>query len=156
LAVYLIFNQYQYIKDEEMTTYNTNLASEFYVLSMLHRLGADAALTLGNKKAVDIMVVSENREITTIDVKGLEGRYDWPADNIRLLEEPHHFYVLVSFDRKIADPLSAPYVWIIPANELKQFIRKYKTRTVISRAQVKAKGQIYLQAWNLITGEKTN
>jgi hypothetical protein len=43
-----------------MTTYNTNLAAEFYVLSMLHRLGADAALTLGNKKAVDIIVVKAN------------------------------------------------------------------------------------------------
>lgn len=36
--------------------YNTNLAAEFYVLSMLHRWGADAVLTLGNKKAVDILV----------------------------------------------------------------------------------------------------
>ena len=38
-----------------MTNYNTNLASEFYVLSMLHRLGSDASLTLGNKKSVDIV-----------------------------------------------------------------------------------------------------
>jgi hypothetical protein len=36
--------------------YNTNLASEFYVLSMLYRLGFDANLTLGNKKSVDIAV----------------------------------------------------------------------------------------------------
>lgn len=28
-----------------MTTYNTNLAAEFYVLSMLHRLGGDASLS---------------------------------------------------------------------------------------------------------------
>ena len=40
-----------------MTTYNTNLAAEFYVLSVLHRLGAEANLTLGNKKAVDIVVL---------------------------------------------------------------------------------------------------
>ena len=33
--------------------YNTNLAAEFYVLSALHRLGAEATLTLGNKKAVE-------------------------------------------------------------------------------------------------------
>ena len=57
-----------------MTKYNTNLASEFYVLSMLHRLGANAALTLGNKKAVDIIVANENGSTTTIDVKGLEKR----------------------------------------------------------------------------------
>lgn len=34
-----------------MTAYNTNLASEFYVLSMLHRLGCDASLSLGNFNA---------------------------------------------------------------------------------------------------------
>ncbi|MFA4835973.1 MAG: hypothetical protein WC749_07900 [Dehalococcoidia bacterium] len=139
-----------------MTTYNTNLAAEFYVLSMLHRLGADAALTLGNKKAVDIIVANENRTITTIDVKGLEGRYDWPADNIRLLQDTQHFYVLVSFEGKITDPLSPPSAWIIPANELTRFIRKYTTRTVISRAAVKAEGQYFLHAWFLIIGQKAS
>ena len=54
-----------------MTTYNTNLAAEFYVLSMLHRLGFDASLTLGNKKAVDIVVVRDSGNVVTIDVKGL-------------------------------------------------------------------------------------
>lgn len=136
-----------------MTTYNTNLAAEFYVLSMLHRLGADAALTLGNKKAVDIIVTCESMTIT-IDVKGLEGRYDWPADNIHVLEGSQHFYVLISFEGKITDPLSLPSAWIIPAKELAQFIRKYKTRTVISRADVKAKGGSFLHAWSKIIGQK--
>jgi hypothetical protein len=39
-----------------MKGYDTNLAAEFYVLSVLHRLGMSATLTLGNKKAVDIVV----------------------------------------------------------------------------------------------------
>ena len=135
-----------------MTTYNTNLAAEFYVLSMLHRLGADAALTLGNKKAVDIIVANENKTITTVEVKGLAKAYDWPADNIHSFLDTQHFYVLVSFEGKITDPLFPPSAWIIPANELSQFIRKYKTRTVISRADVKAKGQHFLHKWLLITG----
>ena len=64
-----------------MTTYNTNLAAEFYVLSMLHRLGADAALTLGNKKAVDIIVVNGNGTTTQkqfysfTDIPSEEGIY---------------------------------------------------------------------------------
>ena len=136
-----------------MTKYNTNLAAEFYVLSMLHHLDADAALTLGNKKAVDIILRNESGTTTTIDVKGLEGRYDWPADNIRV-EEGQHFYVLVSFEGRISDPLCPPSAWIIPANELAQFIRKYKTRTVISRADVKAKGDSFLHAWSLVVGGK--
>jgi len=36
--------------------YNSNRASEFHVLACLYRLGHDAALTLGNKKSVDIAV----------------------------------------------------------------------------------------------------
>jgi hypothetical protein len=139
-----------------MTAYNTNLAAEFYVLSMLHRLGADAALTLGNKKSVDIIVTNEARTIITIDVKGLEGRYDWPADNIRWLDDPQHFYVLISFEGKITDPLLPPSAWIIPSDELEQFIRKYKTRTVVSRADVKAKGKKFLHSWSLICGQKTS
>jgi len=139
-----------------MTTYNTNLAAEFYVLSMLHRLGADAALTLGNKKAVDIIVANESGTVTTIDVKGLAKRYDWPADNIHQLQGTHHFYVLVSFEGKITDPLSPPSAWVIPATELAQFIREYKTRIVVSRADVRAKGQHYLHAWSLIVGEKAS
>jgi hypothetical protein len=137
-----------------MTTYNTNLASEFYVLSMFHRLGADTALTLGNKKAVDIIVVKDNKTIITVDVKGLEKRYDWPADNIRLLDDPQHFYLLVCFEGKITNPLSPPSVWVIPSNQLGQFIRHYKTRTVISCAYVRAKGHQFLQAWSLIIGHE--
>ena len=139
-----------------MTRYNTNLASEFYVLSMLYRVGADAALTLGNKKAVDIIVAMESGEMITIDVKGLEKRYDWPADNIHNFDDIRHFYVLVSFGGKITDPLSPPSVWIIPADELAQFIRKYKTRIVVSRADVESKGQNYLHAWHLISGHKVS
>ena len=68
--------------------YNTNLAAEFHILSLLHRLGADAALSLGNKKAVDITVVRAEGGAVTIDVKGVAGRYDWPADNIHHRPRP--------------------------------------------------------------------
>jgi hypothetical protein len=130
-----------------MTTYNTNLAAEFYVLSMLHRLGADASLTLGNKKAVDIVVAYKAGRTATVDVKGLVGRYDWPADNIRLPAKGRHFFVLVSFEGKIRDPSLSPSAWIIPSKYLKPFIRTYRVRTVISRALVKRNGKKFLQAW---------
>lgn len=136
-----------------MTKYDTNLASEFYVLSMLYRLGADAALTLGNKKAVDIIVVNGDKTITTVDVKGLAKAYDWPADNIHNFLDSQHFYVLVCFEGKITDPLIPPSVWIIPSEKLRPFIKKYKTRVVISRAKVKADGQQFLHNWSLIMGE---
>ncbi len=136
-----------------MSKYNTNLAAEFYVLSMLYRLGADASLTLGNKKAVDIVVVKDDKEIITVEVKGLAGSYDWPANNIHIFEGTTHFYVLVSFEGKITNPNYVPSAWVIPANKLKPFIRPYKSRIDISRSDVITKGQCYLHAWSLITGQ---
>jgi hypothetical protein len=134
-----------------MTKYNTNLASEFYVLSMLYRLGADASLTLGNKKSVDIIVVLDNETIISIDVKGVAGRYDWPADNIHDFINPNKFYVLVSFEGNISDPLSQPNTWIIPADKLLNFKHDFKTRVDISRKLLMTEGQEFLHAWDLIT-----
>jgi hypothetical protein len=75
------------------------LASEFYVLSCLHRLGVTANLTLGNKKGVDVVVVRESGDAVTVEVKGLAGKYEWPGDNLvsqtpRIPER--HFVALVS------------------------------------------------------------
>jgi hypothetical protein len=137
-----------------MTRYNTNLAAEFYVLSMLHRLGADAALTLGNKKAVDIIVANDDGTTTTIDVKGVRKRFDWPASNIHLVEGRRHFYVLVSFEGKMRDPLTPPAIWIVPAQEIGEFIVQYGTRPVVSRKLVNEKGRKFFQAWSLIVGEE--
>ncbi len=134
-----------------MTKYNTNLASEFYVLSMLHRLGADASLTLGNKKSVDIFVVREDETIISIDVKGVAGRYDWPADNIHDYIKQNKFYVLVCFEGNISDPLSQPNAWIIPADKLLKFKHDFRTRVDISRKLMMTEGQEFLHAWDLIT-----
>jgi len=134
--------------------YNTNLAAEFFVLSTLHRLGAEASLTLGNKKAVDIAVVRAAGRTVTIDVKGVAKRWDWPADNVRLLEQSRHFLVLVSFEGKIREPAQPPSAWVIPARRLSPFLRKYRTRTVISRAAVEAEGRRFRDAWHLVVGRR--
>ena len=135
-----------------MSTYNTHLASEFYVLSMLHRLGADASLTLGNKKAVDIFVARARGRTVTIDVKGVAGKHDWPVDNVKLPTPRSHFFVLVSFEGGIGDPEQAPSCWVIPGCDLEQFVKKYRVRTVVSRALVRAQGQRCLNAWTRILG----
>ena len=134
-----------------MSKYNTNLASEFHVLSMLHRLGLDAFLTLGNKKTVDIIVKNEKGDIITIDVKGIAKKYDWPADNIRAPRGGKHFLALVSYEGKIEDPTFTPNVWIIPHKEIERFIKEYRTRKDVSRSLVTKQGEKFLNAWDLIS-----
>ncbi|MFC1580065.1 hypothetical protein ACFL4N_04065 [Thermodesulfobacteriota bacterium] len=134
-----------------MSKYNTNLASEFHVLSTLHRLGLEAVLTLGNKKMVDIVITDEKGEVITIDVKGLAGKYDWPADNIKKPGNSQHYIALVSFEGRIDDPSFTPKVWIIPYGDIKNFEKQYATRKNISRSLIVNKGKKYLHAWELLT-----
>src|SRR2546428_14038014 len=95
--------------------YETNLAAEFYVLSVLHRLGISATLTLGNKKSVDIVVVRQAGEAVTVDVNGVAGRWDWPGDNIRKPAKPRqHFLVFVTYEGGFAEPKTLPRVWVAP------------------------------------------
>jgi hypothetical protein len=130
--------------------YNTNLAAEFHVLSLLHRLGAEACLSLGNKKAVGITIIRAAGDTLTADVKGVAGRHDWPADNVKVPNHDRHFIVLVSFEGRIADPAHVPAVWVVPARQLSPLLRKYRTRTVVSRAAVRATGEQFSHAWHLL------
>src|SRR6266581_3735070 len=97
--------------------YNTNLAAEFYVLSVLHRLGISATLTLGNKKSVDIVVARDAGEAVTVDVKGLAGSTNWPVDNLKAGKEKH-FIVFVTFLGRISDPSFLPEVYVVPSEEV--------------------------------------
>ena len=132
------------------TRYNTNLAGEFWVLAALNRLGIEAQLTLGNKKSVDILVI-QNSTIYTLDVKALADRYDWPADNIRVLDNPNHVYVFLTFDGKIGDPQTNPSVWIIPSDRLRPFIKRFATRSVVSRSLLMNNGGEYRDNWKYLT-----
>jgi hypothetical protein len=101
----------------KMGAYNSNLAGEFYVLSMMHRLGADATLTLGNKKSVDIVIIRAAGDAVTLDVKALAGKTCWPVDNFRGAKE-RHFLALVCFLGKIDDLATVPEIYIVPSADI--------------------------------------
>ncbi len=131
--------------------YNTNLASEFYVLSVLHRLGADTTLTLGNKKSVDIAVVKSAGNTVTLDVKGLAGTTSWPVDNVKQSKRGH-FLVFVCYGGKIDDPKVLPEVWIVPSQSLEGFVYvSPKGRRVVPRSYLRRDGEKFKGAWGLLT-----
>ncbi len=108
---------------------NTNLASEYYVLSCLYRIGADAYLTLGNKKSVDIIVKKPHRLIT-IDVKGLKGTTNFPIDNWTESSE-NHYLVFVTYNDKITDTTILPDVYIVPSMEIETAYDELKGRSMV-------------------------
>jgi hypothetical protein len=136
-----------------MASYNTNLASEFYVLSALYRLGLDASLTLGNKKSVDIVVVRETGDTITIDVKAVVGKYDWPVNNVQDQPRANHFIVLISYEGKIQDLATLPSAWVLPHADVARFVKEYAggSRKNLARALINNAGQPYKDAWHLLT-----
>jgi hypothetical protein len=139
-----------------MSKYCTSLAAEFFVLSALHRLQQDACLTLGNAKGVDILLIRESGESVRVEVKGVAGKHDWPADNIRPNDGRLRFYVLVSFDGRIDDPASPPSVWIVPGKTIEKFINHYGERCVVSRAKLSNVGSKFKGDWrSLLTSAKS-
>lgn len=110
-------------------TQNTNLASEYYVLSCLYRIGANAYLTLGNKKSVDI-IIEKSDSLLTIDVKGLKDNSCFPIDNWSK-KDKNHFIAFVSYNRKISDTNYPPEIYIVPTDELENTHKELEDKSVI-------------------------
>lgn len=132
--------------------YDTNLAAEFHVLSILHRLGVSATLTLGNKKSVDIVITKDAGEALTVDVKGLAGTTCWPIDNIREGKD-NHFIVFVTFKGKISDPSVLPEVYVVPSKKVSApviYENPGGTRRVIQVSAARKHWKQYQDAWKLL------
>lgn len=104
------------------------LAAKFYVLSVLHRLGAEANLTYAQPDNVDIAAVRKSGEAFTIDVKTLTGTTDWHVESFSARK--HHFLVFVCFEKDWKDPQLVPDVYIWASEDLSSFVTRRKAATV--------------------------
>ena len=104
------------------------LAAKFYVLSVLHRLGAEASLTYAQPDGVDIAAVRQSGEAFTIDVKTLTGTKQWLIE--QLSGRKNHFLVFVCFAQDWSDPQAVPEVYMWQSERLKSFLAREKVTTV--------------------------
>ncbi|MBK7812544.1 MAG: hypothetical protein IPI50_15190 [Saprospiraceae bacterium] len=136
-----------------MKGYNTNLASEYYVLSMLYRQGFDSYITLGNKKGIDIILNLNNEKQLTIDVKGLQGTTLFPLDNVDdQADKPNHFVVFLSFLNKMSDPLLLPEIYVLPHNVLKELMyhNPKGNRKGINLSMLRSNAVAYRNNWEIL------
>ena len=103
------------------------LASKFYVLSVLHRLGADATLTFSQSDNVDITVVLESGKALTVDVKTLTGPMEWRVDDFRA--RAGHFLTFVWYPAA-AHPNTPPTVYIVASEQLGRFIENHREESI--------------------------
>ena len=128
---------------------STNLTAEFFVASQLFRLGLGATLTLGHTKEIDLIAVGPTGRTATIDVKGLKNTTNWPFRLKR--QTADHFFVLVSYRNRFADPQARPETYVIPSLEITSVLKPWSghaTQTGVSYSAVK--GGPYYEAWDLL------
>jgi hypothetical protein len=111
------------------------LAAKFYVVSVLHRLGADANLTLAQPDGVDITVVLSSGQALTIDVKTLAGTINWPVEHFTA--RTHHYIAFVVFLQSIRDLETPPQVHLVPSKALNTFLSHRKVDAVAVDSLVK-------------------
>lgn len=105
-----------------------DLAAKFYVLSVLHRMGAEANLALAQPFDTDIMIMREPGHALTIDVKTLAGTRHWLIDRFRA--EKHHYVVFVCYQEPMQDPAAIPEVYILPSERLKSRVADIQESSV--------------------------
>ena len=127
-----------------------DLAAKFHVLSVLHRLGAEANLALSHPDGVDITILGKGGQAITIDVKTVEGTGEWLVD--RFSARKHHYVVVVEFTSRTADPSVAPNVYVVASEQLRRFLARRKLTAVsleVLRVELAA-----LEAWQQILSEQ--
>lgn len=124
-----------------------DLAAKFHVLSVLHRLGVEANLALGQPDNVDITVLGKAGQAVTIDVKTIEGVREWLVEPFSARK--HHYVVIVEFASRQEPPSWAPRVYVLASQELQKFLAR-RGRTAIS-LDVLEHTMGALEAWQIIT-----
>lgn len=116
----------------------TNMASEFFTLAQLYRMGLEPLLTLGNKKGVDIYIPRVGREMLSVEVKAVAKRMDWIFGDREFVHAPSKWVVLLCYNGAFESTDSIPDAWIVPSTEVADRLKvagngatRYLPRTVV-------------------------
>jgi hypothetical protein len=118
------------------TSNQRSLAGEYYVASLLYRIGLDVGLTLGNTKKYDLFAVSADDLTWSIQVKTTYSGHDWLVKGDFIVSK-NAVIVFVRLGKKIE---SKPELYAIRSNKVNALInRKYTNHSPrISRASIRA------------------
>ena len=129
-------------------SYNTGIASEYLVLSLIYRQGFEAYISLGNKKSIDIRVVKSELETLSIDVKSVRGYSSLVVNNV--ITAPNHFIIFVVYNNNFEDVKTHPDIFIVPSIELSTITETYEKEKRVLKGKLKS----YKDRWDYISKGK--
>lgn len=131
------------VKDRA-NSFNTGIAAEYYILSQLYRLGFEAYISQGNKKAIDIRVVFSDEKTISIDVKAVRGYSSLVVNNVQPRE--NHFLVFVIYNNKFDDLTTHPDVFIVPSLEVPGITKQWQQEKRVMKGDLAS----YASRWDLL------
>jgi hypothetical protein len=109
------------MSEELLQKANTGIACEFLVAGELTRRGYNVTLTMGNTKAIDILI-EKNGKLIPVQVKGMQRKASicWNISLSKILDHSL-MYVLVNLN---ADKLNEqPEYFVLTEEEVKQHFK---------------------------------
>jgi hypothetical protein len=101
----------------------SGMACEFFVAGELTRRGFIVTLTLGNTKAIDLLIHKDNR-IIKVQVKGIQRKASLVWNISKAAIDPEMMYVLTNLN---ADTLNHPEFFVLWGHELEPHIKSVKS-----------------------------
>ena len=122
---------------------STHLAGEYFVASELYRLGYSVGMTIGNAKAIDILVEKDGRMIA-VQVKAIRDKKSvgWPMMKDRVKDDVVYVFVLLN------QPGTKPDYFIATGKEARSKVKQYETRGIIYLSSLKTAD--FQERWNKI------
>ncbi len=129
-------------------SFNTGIASEYLILSKLYRLELEAYISQGNKKSIDIRVITDNGRSLSIDVKSVRGYSSLVVNNV--IEAENHFIIFVIYKNKFSEVDVPPDIYIVPSVQIKEIKSSFGKEDRV----MKGKLLNYKDKWEYFTNEE--
>jgi hypothetical protein len=122
-------------KIKRANSFNTGIASEYLILSLLYRQGVEAYLSQGNKKSIDIRIIKSDGTSISVDVKSVRGYSSLVVNNVKA--ENNHFVVFVIYKNQFEKLDSLPDIYIVPSNQLESITEIYGNEKRVLKGKIK-------------------
>ena len=146
---FLTKGQITMIERTRTNSFNTGIASEYLILSKLYRLELEAYISQGNKKSIDIRVITDNGRSLSIDVKSVRGYSSLVVNNV--IEAETHFIIFVIYKNKFSEVDVPPDIYIVPSVQIKEIKSSFGKEDRV----MKGKLLNYKDKWEYFTNEET-
>lgn len=110
-------------KTTRANSFNTGIASEYLILSLLFRRGVEAYISQGNKKSIDIRIIKSDGSSISVDVKSVRGYSSLVVNNVKASD--NHFIVFVIYKNQFENLNALPDFYIVPSTDIEKITDTY-------------------------------